>query len=307
MSDNFTGLSILIPIYNCDIRKFIQEIAFQASSLKIPFEILAFDDDSNSVFKELNKEVGKIENVEYKELPRNYGRSAIRNLLADNSRYSHLLFLDCDGKVVKEDYLKKYLNHLDFDTIVGGRVYSQNPPANSQYLLHWKTGKQKEEIGANLRNRNPYESLMFNNILIRRSIYSKIRLDENIIGYGHEDTLFGHHLKQLKCSILHIDNPIEHWHLDSNEDFLKKAETAISNFNLILREKEAGKETKLYKYYMILNKYKISGLFHFLTALLLPLIKKNLQSNSPFIPFLDIIKLYWLRKQIKQSSKGTIL
>lgn len=100
-------LSVLIPIYNYDCRRLINSLSAQAENLDVEYEILAFDDGS-SLFLEENREVKNLPHVVYRELGKNIGRSAIRNLLADEARYPYLVFMDCDMQVVSDSYLKNY-------------------------------------------------------------------------------------------------------------------------------------------------------------------------------------------------------
>ncbi len=83
-------LSILIPVYNFDIRKLVVDLHFCCTSENIKFEIICFDDGSERAFKEINAELKHLSNCTYTELPQNIGRSAIRNKLAQNANYLNL-------------------------------------------------------------------------------------------------------------------------------------------------------------------------------------------------------------------------
>ena len=58
-------ISILIPIYNQDVTKLINELADQASRAKVAFEILAFDDASKEKYKLINRKVNHLFGVNY--------------------------------------------------------------------------------------------------------------------------------------------------------------------------------------------------------------------------------------------------
>lgn len=90
-------LSILIPVYNYDVRSLVGDLAKQCLEASIPFEILCYDDHSQEEFDRINQKVIQLEGVTYFRLAKNVGRSMIRNHLAQVARYDHLLFLDCDS------------------------------------------------------------------------------------------------------------------------------------------------------------------------------------------------------------------
>ena len=68
---------------------------------------MILDDGSENTFKIKNREVVH-EHIIYKELAVNLGRSAIRNALGKVAKYPYLMFMDCDSKVVRKDFIKKY-------------------------------------------------------------------------------------------------------------------------------------------------------------------------------------------------------
>ena len=65
--------------------------------------------------------------------------------------------------------------------------------------------------------KNPYHSFKSNNFLIRKSIFSKIRFNENITSYGHEDTQLSLEFKKNKIKILQIDNVVYHDGIENNK------------------------------------------------------------------------------------------
>jgi glycosyltransferase involved in cell wall biosynthesis len=204
---DLNGLSILIPVYNYDVRQLTKDLIDQGQKLIIPFEILCFDDASALSFKTINKEVAKLANTTLLELPENIGRAKIRNKLAHASKYNKLLFLDCDSAIVKKDFLLNYLTQFkDGEFLIGGTVYGNEP--SKEFSLRWKFGKLREERSAALRSLHPYDSIHINNLLADKNVYLQHQLDENIITYGHEDTKLGYSLKRSGVTIKHIDNPV---------------------------------------------------------------------------------------------------
>ena len=180
-------LSVLIPIYNYDCRRLINSLSAQAENLDVEYEILAFDDGS-SLFLEENREVKNLPHVVYRELGKNIGRSAIRNLLADEAHYPYLVFMDCDMQVVSDSYLKNYLDHIgEAPVICGGRSFCRKEDILNINFLHWIYGTFREPKPGDDSGR----MFLSNNFLIEKIVFEKVRFNEKIRNYGHEDTLFG--------------------------------------------------------------------------------------------------------------------
>ena len=111
-------ISVLIPVYNYDVREVTMELHSQLFAEAINFEILLLDDGSEEQFKILNRELTSLVNVEYSEEKRNLGRSKIRNKLAHLSSYDNLIFMDCDSQVLRSNYIKNYLKHLGKSPVI---------------------------------------------------------------------------------------------------------------------------------------------------------------------------------------------
>jgi GT2 family glycosyltransferase len=290
-----TGLSVLIPIYNFDLRTLVKILHYQLSKEISDFEIRLYDDGSTEDFKAINKKTLLLKNLTYNELPKNIGRSAIRNLLAKDALYSHLLFLDCDNEIVKEDYISSFLQNIPGnDIIVGGRCYSPNPPQKKEYFLHWFVGSRKEVFDLKTRRKYPYDCFMLDNMLITKSLFLSIGLNEKITTYGHEDTQFGIELKRLGEPILHIDNPVRHIGLNTNKSFLEKTKLAIDNLYMLTIKENVGMETRLYKTYVLLKKYKLVSAFYFLMKKNEGRMYQNLMSSKPSLLLFDLYKLNYL-------------
>ena len=184
-------LSVLIPVYNFNIVELVTDLHAQSSESGIQFEIICFDDASDDFFRNQNREILKLSNVAYDELPENVGRSKIRNSLAEASQFDNLLFLDCDSSLSSSNFIKKYIIHIEnYHVVYGGRVYENFPPLSSEKKFRWYYGKKRESFTVEQRMYSPFKSFMTNNFLIKKKAFLSIRLNENIIGYGHEDTMF---------------------------------------------------------------------------------------------------------------------
>ena len=129
-------LSILIPTYNFDIRGLVRDLYEQCNSENIIHEILCYDDGSRKEMQQSNHAIVEMATVIYKILPENLGRSKIRNLMAKEAHYDHVLFLDCDSGIIQQDFIKSYLSNLEERVIVcGGRRYAEAPPQDLS-LIH---------------------------------------------------------------------------------------------------------------------------------------------------------------------------
>jgi glycosyltransferase involved in cell wall biosynthesis len=289
-------LSILIPLYNYNVRELVEELAGQCARSGVEYEILCFDDASLPAYQARNIWVGDLPGVEYKLMPQNLGRSRIRNVLAASARYDYLLFMDCDSKVIRRDYIQKYLDNLDPGALVyGGRAYAGNPPADPELFLHWHYGVHREQMSVEERIRQPYHSFMTNNFLIPKALFMKIGFDERLTQYGHEDTLFGFELQQRKIPIKHIDNPLEHMGLEPADVFLDKTQKAVENLHFLAGQ-NLPVETRLLTTLRKLQSLKIAKTVFSLLKKIAPALQSNLHSAKPDLFYLDLYKLYLLMK-----------
>jgi hypothetical protein len=244
-------ISVCIPVFNFNITALVDELSKQSSELNVPTEIIIIDDCSE-FFKSENKKAAQA--LKYIELPENIGRSKIRNLFLEYAKYEYLLFLDCDSLVVRNDFLSKYLEVLkkESSVICGGRIYPDQPPGRSK-MLSWKHGVHKESMSVDVRKANPNKSFMTNNFVVAKECMNKIKFDERITKYGHEDTLFGYELAKQHIEITHIDNPVLNGDIETNEVFLKKTKQGVINLVHILsflkHDEEFVKNVSLLNYY----------------------------------------------------------
>ncbi|MCF6364744.1 MAG: glycosyltransferase [Bacteroidales bacterium] len=291
-------LSVLIPIYNFDIRQFINELHSQAVHNKIDFEIILADDASDLNFRKINIETDKLENVKYIQLTKNIGRSAIRNYLAEQAKYDYLLFADCDSEIQNKDFIKKYIFDCKNEVVLcGGRTYKKDKPFCNKEYFRWYYGTKREVKNAEERNKFPNRSFMTNNYIISKSIHNLIKFDEKIAEYGHEDTLFGTELKRKNIKIKHIDNPLIHIGLETCTDFISKTKNGIENLVYLLKSYDYP---ELFEDIKLLNIYKktssLSFLFRLYFKIFRKLTEKNLCGTHPSLKLFDLYKLAYLHK-----------
>lgn len=283
-------LSILIPTYNFDCSKLVKELHSQASELSIEFEILVYDDCSKKKHEE-NRQLSDLSNVIYKELPNNYGRSAIRNLMAEDANFNYLIFLDCDGEIPSKNFLSLYYKFKDeADVVCGGRIYPNRDEIKKKYLLHWIYGCKRESQC----NKCDAKSFMTNNFLINKEVFETTKFDESMVGYGHEDTIFGIELKNKGYSFKIIKNPIIHIGLYDADDFLKNTRNAIKNLSNIFGKKyniEEFFDIKLVRVFHLANKLGLSFALSLFYKLFHKAIEHNLKGKYPNLLLLDAYKL----------------
>ncbi|MBK9012975.1 MAG: glycosyltransferase [Saprospiraceae bacterium] len=123
-------LSILLPIFNFDVRPLVSDLHRQCEVAGVAYEIICFDDGSTPEFRQKNQELWKYSNLIYKELPQNLGRSAIRNALGKAARFEYLLFMDCDSRVTGGDFIENYLQKCAPDKLIPRMVAAATPTSH---------------------------------------------------------------------------------------------------------------------------------------------------------------------------------
>ena len=288
-------LSVCIPVYNVNVAKLVKALSEQAVQLNVPAEIIVIDDHSDEQYRKESDKLGS-DLVKYIQLPENIGRAKIRNLFLKYVKYEHLLFLDCDSEILDNQFLANYITEIKKGEklICGGRVYTDVEP-DRNFRLHWKYGKEKESKPAAIRQMNPNASFMTNNFVVERKVFEKVQLNENIIGYGHEDTLFGYELKHNGISIKHIDNAVLHAELNSNVLFMENTESALRNLKSIMafmgKDKEFVNDIALLRVYLKLKKYGLLFLVRLVFMIKRPFVRPMFCSGFANMFLLDFYKL----------------
>lgn len=246
-------ISILIPIYNFDATALLQELFEQSQLVNEEIEIIVYDDHS-SKFIEKNEKKAKKLGFLYHYLPNNIGRSRIRNAMSNVAEHEFLLFLDGDIFPKSKQFIQAYINHITTNTevIYGGRIHEDKE--EFKHKLRWKYGYIKEDKSVKERQEKPYLSLITNNLLIKKSLFTSIYFEESLTTYGHEDTLLALILKEKKCHCIHIENPVIHKDIDENHVFIKKTEFALNNLKkLVESNKLTEADIKILKIYKLLQ------------------------------------------------------
>lgn len=290
------SLSILIPIYNNDVRPLVQRLHEQAQALTIAYEIYLLDDASSPDYQLINKELALLPNVRYESLSANVGRARIRNLLAKGARYDFLQFMDCDMMPYYGDFLSRYAQRLHPERLLyGGCCYSAQAPAAPQLYFHWFYGSHREQRSVQDRQQNAHRSFMTGNFVIPKQLMLSVPFDETLTGYGHEDTLFGWQLTQQSVTIEHLDNPMEHLGIETTERFLHKTRQAVENLYFLYQKyRFPAQEVKLLRYFEKTRRWRIQWLVLLVFKLFHRLFIRNFHSRRPRLRWFDVYKLGYL-------------
>ena len=285
-------LSILIPCYNYDCSALVQELYRQTKLLPYPVEILVADDASSMDISQLENKINALENCRFLRMEYNSGRAVIRNYLAGISRYEWLLFLDCDAAIINSNFLACYMEATSgYDVVCGGLKY-RRPLPSYDLSLRYYYGISAEERTAEMRNKTPYDKFTTFSFLIKREVFQQIRFDESFYKYGHEDSVFGTELEKRKIKILHIDNPLYHEGLETNDNFLRKTEISIEN--LIALPAASKVKSRLMYTYKKIKSIKLSPVVRLVFIILRKPLSLHLTGKHPRMRLFAFYKLGYL-------------
>jgi len=295
------ALSILIPTYNDLCVKLVSDLRQQAETSGIMYEILVGDDGSTdaNVVKE-NRQIELWEHCRYLIQSQNIGRSAIRNYLANEAQYDHLLFIDSDMTMVRTDFINKYIQ-TEVDVIDGGVSIGGDAETLKGNLRYLYEKSSEHEHTADMRQKNPYQDFHTANFLIRRDLMLSHPFDERFRYYGYEDVLFGKQLHADHITITHIDNPMGFCTFESNPDFVCKTEEGLRTLHLF-RDELRGYSRLL----TFINGIHISlilvaiRLFHCIFG---RLIRHNLCGSHPSLRLFSLYKLGYFLNLSREDGK----
>jgi glycosyltransferase involved in cell wall biosynthesis len=298
-------LSICIPVYNFDVNNLVNNLQNQIVSNKLDAEIILIDDASKAEFINKNKDLEKTVS-QFIFLEKNIGRSKIRNLFLNYSQSEYLLFLDCDGKMISQNFLKNYIDFINTknpDVVFGGRKVSEIKPS-AEYGLRWKFAVERENLPLKQRLKSPYLDFQTNNFIVKKSVLEKNPFNETITQYGYEDLIFAKDLFKNKVFINHIDNPIFNNDVETNEVFLAKADQSAKSLSQLIKsdkDVERISKIKLAKAYSRLKKTGGIFLYRLIYRLSKPYLKKKLLGGNASLKALDFYKLGQLIHYMSKS------
>jgi len=296
------GLSVLIPVFNCEVAVLVGALRAQAADWPGALEIVLLDDASQPAQQLQNRLLASLPGVRYEELPANVGRAAIRNQLAARARHEWLLLLDNDSRLPDGQFVARYARAVrqqpGVRLFIGGTTYEATPPADPALRLRWHYGRAREMRPAARRQRDPGGQLTLNNALVKRDLLLQFPLDERLRGYGHEDTRFGLALAQAGEAVRHLDNPVLHDGLEPAAAFLAKSQQAVRNLAQVLRTDGLGADTRLARAAARLRRAGLAGAARATLAALEPALRRQLLGPRPNLRALDLLKLRWLLEEL---------
>ena len=288
-------LSILIPIYNYNVYPLVLELHKQCIEANVTFEILCQDDASGSLLNIENQKINLLSNCIFIALDENLAHRENRNSLAQKAKYDYLLFIDGDSNMISSNYISNYIqNTQDFDIVYGGRLHPEICPSDMQ-KLRWKYGKFVEDKTFENRKKTPYQSLLFNNTVIKKECFNKVKFDSFLIKYGHDDTQISYQLSLLEAKVIHINNPIEHGDIDNNSFFISKMKNSLENLIYLYKEKKITHNfSKLISLLLLLNKLKLTYFVSKIYLLFEKVIFKQLEGKNPSLFIFNLFRIGYL-------------
>lgn len=296
-------LSVCVPVYNFDVNPLINSLLTEINTYNISAEVILIDDASNPNFLQQNEPLSK-KVTKYIKLDTNIGRSQIRNLFLNCTEGEYLLFLDCDGKVISDRFLRNYLEfihaHPEVRVIYGGRIVQHESPGKNR-SLRWKFAMKRENLPLSKRLKKPYLSFQTNNFIIEKTVFNEVTFNRDFENYGYEDLLFSMDLKASNININHIENPIFNNEVETNDHYLRKVDESIENLAKMLKDPETAKrvgDIKIVKAYNFIEK---TGKKKWLIPLFetqQEKIRNLLSRGNASLSFLDLYKLGKLIKKM---------
>lgn len=289
-------LSICLPLYQQKPYRAVEKLISQAEALQADYEILIIDDASSpDISAENGKFFAKYPRVRYLVLEQNIGRAKMRNRLATEAKGDFMLCLDSDLIIDRVDFIQSYWSQrFKAQVLVGGRkTTALIKGCELRYLYALK----REEASLSARQAEPYASFMTGNFFCEKAVFQQIKFDEDIKGYGHEDTLFGFGLESLKIPILQLDNPVLFAADDNNSTFLEKTKEALHNLNILLhKHPQWSKKVRILNFALKIKGIYMATVFRLCYRPFRKMILKNLLSAKPKLFYFDLYRLNLLLK-----------
>ena len=286
-------ISVLVPVYNQDIKILIARLSAGLSRLEKGGEIIVMDDGSTEEYLTRNGSIATLPGVRYIPLHKNHGRFKTRRFLAKAAAGEWLIFLDGDSVVTTDDFLRNYEKAIaeQAGVVVGGRTYQPLPPEDQQLTLHWKYGTERESRHPGKKHQPAF---MTNNFMIPAWIFNQLKEGVAWEGYGHEDTWIGLLLEQAGIPVVYVDNTVIHDGLEPADTFIVKSKQALINLkkiSAIVPPGDLARHVKLFRVYSRLKKWRLVWAPVILYSLLAGIIDRNLRSRRPSLKLFDLYRL----------------
>lgn len=290
-------ISLLIPVCNYDIVALVHSMKSCIGKIPEFIEILIGDDGSSPDFRNKYKALEE-PGVRLIVSEKNIGRAAIRNKLALEAKGDYLLFIDADAMIpgTADAYISKWLPYLSKARVIcGGILYHNSPPGDPDKILRWKIGWKREQRKASEREKHPYSFFSTFNVMIDRTVFSKIRFNEELRQYGYEDALLSYQLEKAGIAIRHIDNGLMHDGLESNREFLNKTKLGLENlsrlYDSVTDKRTFSSTVRILRLYNILAFFRLTLLLAGLYIRYKEKMEIRLDSHNPPMILFSIYKV----------------
>ena len=284
-------LSVLIPNYNYNCMALVRDLHKQLQECGGAFEILVFEDGSTRCVED-NSPMEQLQNVRHIVCKENRGRYRMRYLMPTLARFPYLVCIDSDARVVRPDFIRKYLSYAESGTrevLVGGLASRPETVQDAGHSLRLTYERQRE------CRQDVKKGLSCFNYMIPAAVMRELREDRDFpAGYGHEDTVMGLELRQLGVRVSQIDNPLLHLGLDTNEVMLAKSVTAGENLWRIYRSGRypgIEDESRLLGTYLRIRNFGMGWLLSIAYRLMRKRLVRNLLSPKPSMREFDFFRL----------------
>ena len=280
-------LSVLIPAYERTCYKLVEDLHTQLEESGAEYEIIVLEDGGRDQVSHIaNLKINDLCHCRYERRKHNVGRAAIRNRLADEAKGDWLLFIDADAKIVRVDFIRRYLSVATegHQLVCGGITHREMPPARD-CLLRWCYDRTFElQVGPV----SPQLSCF--NFMVERALFMKVRFNENIMTYGWEDVLLGVGLKEQGVETMIIDNPLLHDDADKSVRFMEKTRESLRTLraheHLLLQHTRLGSAV---------NRWHMTAVVRGLFVAARPLMERQLLGRHPDMRVFAAYKLgYYL-------------
>ena len=289
-------LSILIPTYNYNVVPLVERLKEQSDASSIEYEIIILDDASTDVsISEKNKiELDQKDKVSYIISKKNRGREKTRQKLAEKANFHWLLFLDADIFPKENDCIERFISSIDEESklIFGGIAYQTKIPPDNK-VLRWNYGKSREEISVDKRNKDKYLTINSGGFLIDKRTFLDINSQITWGNYGL-DILFTFSLLDKNIPVKHIDNPLYHLGLETNQEYIIKSKKAVETIYFLQNKRLISSSySSLQKSYIRMKKFRMVGVFRFFIKRFISMIEKKLISKKTSLYLFDLYRLFY--------------
>jgi len=282
-------LSVLIPVFNWDIRMLVAELSEQilglGEGLNRSIEVLVVDDGSTDrAIRDLNRSTFDSPKFgvrrawcRYLENEVNVGRSMTRNRLVRESKGLNLLFLDADVLPDGEGFIESYVDiinkRMENFICCGGISYKRcNKQVEKEREFYLWYSSRVSVRPAMIRQMVPWAWVFTANVLISRELAIMHGFDPNFSAYGYEDIEWGIRLHKV-TEILHLDNSVSHMGLLSKEVLLKKTKaSAVNLLRLSCLHPNEARAIRVFRYAQFISCFpraSLIALSWFITAVFL--------------------------------------